>query len=101
VHQTGDISRRAFIKQGGGAALSTTMLGSLLAACGGGDSGGGDGSSSAMLKMTNDKIAWKKWFAATGNAAKAADAIGWTRPRSRPPAIRPRSRTCSPGGPAG
>ena len=31
-----------------------------------------------MLKMTNDKIAWKKWFAATGKAAaKAAGAIGW------------------------
>jgi multiple sugar transport system substrate-binding protein len=77
VHQTGDISRRAFIKQGGTAALSTTMLGSLLAACGGGDSGGGDSSSGALLKMTNDKIAWKKWFAATGEAAKAAGAIGW------------------------
>jgi multiple sugar transport system substrate-binding protein len=78
VQPTGDISRRAFIKQGGTAALSTSMLASLLAACGGSDSGGGAKSGGgAMLKMTNDKIAWKDWFAATGKAAATAGAIGW------------------------
>jgi ABC-type glycerol-3-phosphate transport system substrate-binding protein len=75
MQPTGEISRRAFIQRGGTAALSTTMLGSLLAACGGGDSSGGP--STAMLKMTNDKIAWKNWFTSAGQAAKTAGAIGW------------------------
>jgi multiple sugar transport system substrate-binding protein len=75
----GDISRRAFIQRGGAAAFSASTLGSLLAACGGGSnaSGGGAKAGAAMLKMTNDKIAWKSWFAATGKAAQAAGAIGW------------------------
>jgi multiple sugar transport system substrate-binding protein len=78
VQPTGDISRRAFIKQGGTAALSTSMLASFLAACGGSGSGSGAKSGgSAMLKMTNDKIAWKDWFVATGKAAAAAGAVGW------------------------
>jgi multiple sugar transport system substrate-binding protein len=77
VQPTGDISRRAFIKQSGTAALSTSMLASLLAACGGSDSGSGAKGDGAMLKMTNDKITWKDWFAATGKAAAAAGAIGW------------------------
>jgi multiple sugar transport system substrate-binding protein len=75
MQPTGEISRRAFIQRGGAAALSTSMLGSLLAACGsdsGAKAGGG-----AMLKMTNDKIAWKDWFAAAGKAAKTAGAVGW------------------------
>src|ERR1700754_2025056 len=77
MEPTGQISRRAFIQRGGAAALSTSMLGSLLAACGGDSSGSASGGNAAMLKMTNDKIAWKDWFASAGKAAKTAGAIGW------------------------
>jgi multiple sugar transport system substrate-binding protein len=77
MEPTGDISRRAFIQRGGAAALSASALASLLAACGDSDSGGG-GDGGGMLKMTNDKIAWKDWFAETGKAAAAAGAIGWS-----------------------
>jgi multiple sugar transport system substrate-binding protein len=74
---TGEISRRAFLQRGGAAALSASALATLLSACGGDDEGGG-GSGGDPLKMTNDKIAWKDWFAETGKAAAAAGAIGWT-----------------------
>jgi multiple sugar transport system substrate-binding protein len=75
---TGDISRRAFIQRGGVAALSASALASLLSACGSDDDGGGGGGGGGdPLKMTNDKIAWKDWFAETGKAAAAAGAIGW------------------------
>ena len=76
MQPTGEISRRAFIQRGGAAALSASALGSLLAACGS-DSGGGAKGGGAMLKMTNDKIAWKDWFVQAGKAAKTAGAIGW------------------------
>jgi ABC-type glycerol-3-phosphate transport system substrate-binding protein len=77
MQPTGEISRRAFIQRGGAAALSTSMLGSLLAACGSDSGGGAKAGGAAMLKMTNDKIAWKDWFASAGKAAKTAGAIGW------------------------
>jgi ABC-type glycerol-3-phosphate transport system substrate-binding protein len=56
--------------------LSAPVLASLLAGCGSDDDGGGGGGGDP-LKMTNDKIAWKDWFAATGKAAAAAGAVGW------------------------
>lgn len=77
MQPTGEISRRAFIRRGGTAALGASALGPLLAACGGSDSGGGAKGGAAMLKMTNDKIAWKDWFNQAGKAAKTAGAIGW------------------------
>jgi ABC-type glycerol-3-phosphate transport system substrate-binding protein len=60
----------------GGGVLASTSLAGFLAACGGDDEGGA-ASGSSLLKLTNDKITWEKWFAETGQAAKAAGAIGW------------------------
>ena len=72
---TTEISRKGFLQMGGGVLAGTSLAG-FLAACGGSDSGNA-ASSTELLKLTNDKITWEKWFAETGQAAKAAGAIGW------------------------
>lgn len=62
-----EVSRRKFLQWGGGA-FATASLASAVAAC------GGSSSASGPLKLSNDKVTWKNWFAAEGTAAKVGSA---------------------------
>jgi multiple sugar transport system substrate-binding protein len=70
---TSEISRKRFLQVGGGTLAGVTAA-SVLAACGSGSGGSGSGDA---LRFTNDKITWREWFAATGEAARRAGAVGW------------------------
>lgn len=65
------LTRRGFLKVGG----SVLVIGGglpLLISCGNNTS-----SSPATLGLSNDKVTWKDWFQAEGNAAKQATGLGW------------------------
>lgn len=65
--------RRKFMT-GGGLALAGASV-PWLASCSKGSAGG---SGKTMLKLSNDKATWKKWFASEGANASKAVGVGWT-----------------------